>query len=71
MRDKSLLGTEKISCGINSIPPVQPHLQKFSRSRLAQIKSISLAVPFHRGAFRDCHGRGAGCGGRGGFGRVM
>jgi len=26
---------------------------------------MSLAVPSHRGAARDRHGRGAGCGGRG------
>jgi enoyl-CoA hydratase/carnithine racemase len=42
---------------------VQPPLQKYSVSRFAQIKSIS-AVPSHRGAARDRHGRGAGCGGR-------
>src|ERR1700716_4092323 len=45
--------------------PVQPHLQKYFVSRLTQIKSISLAVSPHRGAYRDRHGRGAGCGGRG------
>src|SRR5713226_4040533 len=45
--------------------PVQPHLQKYFRSGLTQIKSISLAVSSHRGAYRDRHGRGAGCGGRG------
>ena len=45
--------------------PVQPLLQKYSASRSTQIRSISLAVPSHRGAARDRHGRGAGCGGRG------
>src|SRR6202011_4381041 len=33
--------------------------QKYFRSRLTQITSISLAVPAHRGAFRDRHGRWA------------
>jgi hypothetical protein len=50
--------------------PVQPHLQKFFRFRLTQIKTISFAVPSPRGAYRDRHGRGAGCGGRGSIGRV-
>jgi hypothetical protein len=34
----------------NLICPVQPHLQKYFRSRFTQIKSISPAVPSHRGA---------------------
>jgi len=51
--------------------PVQPHFQKYFRSRLTQIKSISSAVPSPRGAYRDRHGRGAGCGGRGSVGRAM
>ena len=37
--------------------PVQPHLQKYFCSRLTRIKSISLTVLSHRGAFRDRHGR--------------
>jgi hypothetical protein len=49
---------------INLICPVQSLLQKDSASRPTQIKSISLTVPSHRGATRDRHGRGAGCGGR-------
>src|ERR1700687_2810652 len=48
----------------NLICPVQSHLQKYFRSRLTQITSISAAVSSHRGAYRDRHGRGAGCGGR-------
>ena len=44
---------------------VQSPLQKYFRSRLTQITSISAAVPPLRGAYRDRHGRGAGCGGRG------
>jgi hypothetical protein len=44
---------------------VQSHFKKYFCSGFTQIKSISLAVPPHRGAFRDRHGRGAGCGGRG------
>jgi hypothetical protein len=55
---------EKFSCEINSIPPVQSFLKKYFPSPFTQIKSISLAVPSHRGAYRDRHGRGAGCGGR-------
>jgi hypothetical protein len=49
--------------------PVQPCCQKYFRFRLAQIKSISPAVSSHTGAYRDRHGRGAGCGGRGSVGR--
>src|SRR5437879_1930006 len=45
--------------------PVQPHLQKYSASRFAQIKSISPAVPFPlRGVSRSSQTLGAGCGGR-------
>ena len=50
---------EKICFGINLICPVQSRLQKYFRFRLAQITSISIAVPAHRGAFRDRHGRWA------------
>jgi hypothetical protein len=55
---------------INLILAVQPCLQKDFCSRQTQIKSKSLAVPPHRGAYRDRHGRGAGCGGRGSVGRA-
>jgi hypothetical protein len=44
--------------------PVQPPLQKYFRSCLTQITSISLTVSFHRGAIARRHERGAGCGGR-------
>src|ERR1700722_19236233 len=44
---------------------VQPLLQKYFRSLLKQITCLSHAVSSHRGAVRDRHGRGAGCGGRG------
>src|ERR1700732_837795 len=44
--------------------PVQPLLQKYFRSRLTRIKSISVTVPSHRGAIARRHERGAGCGGR-------
>ncbi len=37
--------------------PVQPHLKKYFNSHLTRIKSISLTVLSHRGAFRDRHGR--------------
>ena len=51
---------------INVIWVVQSPVKKFSVSRPTQISRISLAVPPLRGAFRDRHGREAGCGGRGG-----
>jgi hypothetical protein len=51
--------------------PVQPHLQKYSPSFLTQISSLSRAVLSHRGAARDRHRRGAGCGGRGSVGRCQ
>jgi hypothetical protein len=34
--------------GLIGGPPVQPHLQKYFRSRLTQITSISPAIPPHR-----------------------
>jgi hypothetical protein len=43
---------------------VQSLLQKDSCFHLAQIIGLFLAVPSHRGADRDRHERGAGCGGR-------
>ena len=49
---------------------VQSHLRKYFRFRLTQITFISAAVPSHRGAYRDRHGRGVGCGGRGSVGRA-
>jgi hypothetical protein len=70
--------TRRTGCGSPVLPdgqisdlPVQPHLQKYSCSRLPQIKSISITVSSHTGAYRDRHGRGAGCGGRGSVGRAM
>jgi hypothetical protein len=50
---------------INLFPPVQSHSKKYSDSRLTQIKTITPAVPPPRGAFRDRHKCGVGCGGRG------
>ena len=52
-------GTSRLHQGF-----VQSHLQKYFRSRLTQIRFRSLAVSSHRGAYRDRHGRGMGCGGR-------
>jgi len=52
--------------------PVQPHLQKYFRSRLTQITSISLAVPFRQeGRIARRHERGTGCGGRESVRRAM
>src|SRR6266851_2619942 len=52
-------------------PDLWHNLQKYFRSRPTQITSISAAVSPHRGAYRDRHGRGAGCGGRGSVGRCQ
>ena len=48
----------------NQQKPVQPLLQKYSDFPKTQITCITLLVLSHRGAARDRHGRGAGCGGR-------
>src|ERR1700694_3247199 len=56
--------------GINLIGPVQSCLKKYFCSGLTQITSISPAVSSPRGAYRDRHGRGAGCDGRGSAKRV-
>src|ERR1700730_7675764 len=62
---------EKFSFGINLICPVQSHLQKYSASRLTQIKTITRAVPAHsRGVSRSSRTLGTGCGGRGSVGRA-
>jgi hypothetical protein len=49
---------------------VQPRLQKYSASHSGRNSFITRAVPPERGAYRDRHERGAGCGGRGGVGRA-
>ena len=54
----------------NLMLAVQSCLQKYFRSRLTQIKSITRAVSSPAGAYRDRHGRGMGCGGRGSIGRA-
>jgi hypothetical protein len=59
-QNAELLNKLKLIC------PVQPHLQKDSAFAVGQIKSTTPAVSSHRGAARDRHGRGAGCGGRSG-----
>jgi hypothetical protein len=51
--------------GIRLMLPVQSSPQKYCCSLPAQISPTSFAVLSHRGAARDRHGRGAGCGGRG------
>jgi hypothetical protein len=50
---------------------VQSYFQKYFPSPLTQISSLIRAVLPHTGAYRDRHGRGAGCGGRGSIGRAM
>ena len=48
----------------NLIWVVQCILQKYFHSLLTQITSTSTTVSPHRGAYRDRHGREAGCDGR-------
>ena len=43
---------------------VQPLREKYSAFAVGQIISTNSPVSSHRGAARDRHGRGAGCGGR-------
>ncbi len=50
--------------GLFGSPAVQPHLQKYFRSGLTQIRSITPAVSSQGGAIARRHERGAGCGGR-------
>jgi hypothetical protein len=44
---------------------VQPRLQKYFASRFGRNSFIDSAIPPDKGAYRDRHGRAAGCGGRG------
>jgi hypothetical protein len=50
---------------------VQSCLQKYFAFPSPQIISRTFPVSSHRGAARDRHGRGAGCGGRGSVLRAM
>ena len=53
---------------------VESFLSDFPKNtccRLTQIKSRTVAIPPTRGAYRDRHGRGEGCGGRSSVGRAM
>src|SRR5258708_32834642 len=56
---------EKFSFGIKLICPVQSSLQKEICSRLPQNTFRTAPSRPTRGAYRDRHGRGMGCGGRG------
>jgi hypothetical protein len=44
---------------------VESPLQKYFCFHTLQITSRTFRIPSHRGAYRDRHGRGMGCGGRG------
>jgi hypothetical protein len=55
---------DKNSNAVKVIWVVQSSIKKYFHSLLTQITCLSIAVPSHRGAARDRHGRGAGCGGR-------
>ena len=50
---------------------VESRLKKYFRFRPPQITSRTFRIPPHRGAYRDRHGRGVGCGGRGSVLRAM
>jgi hypothetical protein len=65
IRATDLRATSNLLRRFNLISPVQPSLQKYSASPHTQITSRTFRIPPHRGAYRDRHGRGAGCGGRG------
>src|SRR5450631_4916745 len=45
---------------------VQPRPQKYFASRFGRNTFIDSVIPPDKGAYRDRHGRAAGCGGRGG-----
>src|SRR3954467_8030325 len=61
----------KISFAIKAIWLVQSSSKKYSPSRFTQITCISQPSRPPKGADRDRHERGAGCGGRGSVGRAM
>jgi hypothetical protein len=70
-----LHGSRFVSCWVRrtsvGVSAVQPAREKYFPSRLGAKHPISPAVSFHRGAYRDRHGRGMGCGGRGGVARGL
>jgi hypothetical protein len=49
---------------------VHPRFEKYSASRFGRSSFIDSAIPPLRGAYRDRHGRGVGCGGRSGTRRA-
>ena len=51
-------------CFLKLIWVVQSSLQKYFGFHVPQIISRTFPIPPHRGAYRDRHGRGEGCGGR-------
>jgi hypothetical protein len=57
---------DKTTRRANHSKPVQPHWEKYFTSPVGQIISTHSRHPVPlRGAYRDRHGRGMGCGGRG------
>jgi hypothetical protein len=54
---------------LRALNPVQPLREKYSASFFTQITCLIPAIPPERGAFRDRHERGLGCGGRDSVGR--
>jgi hypothetical protein len=61
LRQFALRDQRDLSNRIKLMLPVQPTSQKYFCSHLAQITSLSAAIPAHtQGAFRDRHERRAG-----------
>src|ERR1700689_4580855 len=63
-RARAVRVEDKNMSTVKAIWVVQSSIKKYFHSLLTQITCLSPAVPSHRGAVRDRHGRGAGCGGR-------
>ena len=65
MPHEQLLGPNHPEGQITDLP-VQPRLKKYFHFLSTQITGLFCAVTSPGGAYRDRHGRGMGCGGRGG-----
>ena len=63
-RPSDLRAKSNFSSRIKLFLPVQPLPKRYSDFPKSQISFISAAVHPTRGAYRDRHGRGAGCDGR-------
>jgi hypothetical protein len=63
-RGKVVRAKPDLSSRISLFLPVQSHSRKYFRFRLTQISSVMPPSRPTKGAYRDRHGRGAGCDGR-------